>query len=104
MQRIVILGAGESGTGAAILAKEKGFDVFVSDFGTIKDTYRALLDQNGIAWEDGKHTEELILNADEVVKSPGTLMRLIRYSSSLSLFLFRSYAAARCSNLSVIHS
>ena len=71
MQRIVILGAGESGTGAAILAKEKGFDVFVSDFGTIKDTYRALLDQNGIAWEDGKHTEELILNADEVVKSPG---------------------------------
>ena len=71
MKRIVILGAGESGTGAAILAKEKGFDVFVSDFGTIKEPYRALLDQNGIAWEDGKHSEELILNADEVIKSPG---------------------------------
>ena len=71
MQRIVILGAGESGSGAAILAKEKGFDVFVSDCGTISEPYRALLDQNGIAWEDGKHTESLILNADEVVKSPG---------------------------------
>lgn len=71
MERIVILGAGESGTGAAILAKAKGFDVFVSDFGTISEPYRALLDQNGVKWEDGKHTEELILNADEVVKSPG---------------------------------
>lgn len=70
-KRIVILGAGESGTGAAILAKEKGFEVFVSDFGTISEPYRALLDQNGIAWEDGKHSEELILNANEVVKSPG---------------------------------
>ena len=70
-KRIVILGAGESGSGAAILAKEKGFDVFVSDYGTISEPYRALLDQNGVAWEDGKHTEELILNADEVVKSPG---------------------------------
>ena len=71
MRRIVILGAGESGTGAAILAKAKGFDVFVSDFGTISDPYRALLDQNAIAWEDGHHTEDLILNADEVIKSPG---------------------------------
>ena len=71
MKRIVVLGAGESGTGAAILAKEKGFEVFVSDCGTISDPYRALLDQNGIAWEDGRHSEELILNADEVVKSPG---------------------------------
>ena len=71
MKRIVVLGAGESGTGAAILAKEKGFDVFVSDCGTISDPYRALLDQNGVPWEDGKHSEELILNADEVVKSPG---------------------------------
>ena len=70
-KRIVVLGAGESGTGAAILAKAKGFDVFVSDFGTISDPYRALLDQNAIAWEDGHHTEDLILNADEVVKSPG---------------------------------
>ena len=71
MKRIVILGAGESGSGAAILAKEKGFDVFVSDCGTISEPYRALLDQNGVKWEDGKHTEALILNADEVVKSPG---------------------------------
>ena len=71
MKRIVVLGAGESGSGAAILAKEKGFDVFVSDCGTISDPYRALLDQNGVQWEDGKHSEELILNADEVIKSPG---------------------------------
>ncbi len=71
MKRLVILGAGESGTGAAILAKEKGFDVFVSDMGEIQSPYRALLDQNDIAWEDGHHTESLILNADEVVKSPG---------------------------------
>ena len=70
-KRIVVLGAGESGIGAAILAKEKGFDVFVSDYGTISEPYRALLDQNGVRWEDGKHSEELILNADEVVKSPG---------------------------------
>ena len=71
MKRIVVLGAGESGSGAAILAKEKGFDVFVSDCGTISEPYRALLDQNGVVWEDGKHSEELILNADEIVKSPG---------------------------------
>lgn len=71
MKRLVVLGAGESGSGAAILAKEKGYDVFVSDFGTIKEPYRALLDQNGVRWEDGHHTEELILNANEVVKSPG---------------------------------
>ena len=63
MSRIVVLGAGESGSGAAILAKEKGFDVFVSDCGTISEPYRALLDQNGVKWEDGKHTDE--------VKSPG---------------------------------
>ena len=71
VRRIVVLGAGESGSGAAILAKEKGFDVFVSDCGTISEPYRALLDQNGVAWEDGQHTEASILNADEVVKSPG---------------------------------
>ena len=71
MKRLVVLGAGESGSGAAILAKTKGYDVFVSDCGTISEPYRALLDQNGVKWEDGKHSEELILNADEVVKSPG---------------------------------
>ncbi len=71
MKRIVVLGAGESGTGAAILAKSKGMDVFVSDMGTISPVYQALLDQQQIAWESDKHTPELILNADEVIKSPG---------------------------------
>ena len=69
--RIVVLGAGESGAGAAVLAKVKGFDTFVSDMSAIKDKYKELLDKYGIAWEEGLHTEELILNADEVVKSPG---------------------------------
>ena len=71
MKRLVVLGAGESGVGAAILAKVKGYDVFVSDQGEIKPHYAALLDQHGIPYESGKHTEALILNADEVVKSPG---------------------------------
>ncbi|HJA86453.1 MAG TPA: UDP-N-acetylmuramoyl-L-alanine--D-glutamate ligase [Candidatus Bacteroides avicola] len=70
-KRIVILGAGESGAGAAVLAQVKGLDTFVSDQGTIKDKYKALLNQYGIDWEEGGHTEEKILNADEVVKSPG---------------------------------
>lgn len=70
-KRIVILGAGESGTGAAILAKKIGFDVFVSDFGSISDMYKEMLDKYGIAWEEKKHTESLILNAQEVIKSPG---------------------------------
>jgi UDP-N-acetylmuramoylalanine--D-glutamate ligase len=69
--RIAILGAGESGTGAAILALKQGFDVFVSDKGTIADKYRKILSEGGIKWEEGKHTEELILSADEVIKSPG---------------------------------
>ena len=71
MKRIVVLGAGESGTGAAILAKSKGMDVFVSDMGAISPMYQALLEQHQIAWESGNHTPELILNADEVIKSPG---------------------------------
>ena len=71
MRRLVVLGAGESGTGAAILAKQKGYDVFVSDFGTIAPIYKSLLQQHQIAWEEGRHTEDLILNATEVVKSPG---------------------------------
>lgn len=70
-KKIVILGAGESGTGAAILAKEKGFEVFVSDSGEISLPYQALLKQNDIAFESGHHTEEKILAADEVIKSPG---------------------------------
>ena len=71
MKRIVVLGAGESGAGAAVLAKVKGFDVFVSDMSAIKEIYKQQLESYGIAWEEGHHTESLILNADEVVKSPG---------------------------------
>ena len=71
MKRIVILGAGESGAGAAVLAKKEGFDVFVSDMSAIKDRYKQLLDSHGIAWEEGRHTEDKILNADEIIKSPG---------------------------------
>jgi len=71
MKRIVILGAGESGAGAAVLAKKEGFDVFVSDMSEIKAQYKAMLDEYGIVWEEKQHTESLILNADEVIKSPG---------------------------------
>lgn len=71
MKRIVILGAGESGAGAAVLAKKEGFDVFVSDMSAVKERYRKLLDSHGIEWEEGRHTEAKILNADEVIKSPG---------------------------------
>ena len=69
--RIVVLGAAESGVGAAILAQVKGFDVFVSDMGNIKPNYKEMLDQHNIAWEEGQHTEELVLNAHEIIKSPG---------------------------------
>ena len=71
MKRIVILGAGESGTGAAILAQKQGFDVFVSDSSAVKPEYRQMLEAVGIRWEEGRHTEADILRADEVVKSPG---------------------------------
>lgn len=71
MKRIVILGAGESGTGSAILAKKMGFDVFVSDFSEIKEKYKIALNDRAIPWEEKCHTESLILNANEVIKSPG---------------------------------
>lgn len=70
-KRIVILGAAESGVGAAILAQKKEFDVFVSDMGRIKPQYKDMLNEYGIEWEEGTHTEEKILNADEIIKSPG---------------------------------
>lgn len=70
-KRIVILGGGESGTGAAVLAQKEGFDVFLSDLSTILPGYKEILDTHGIVWEEGRHTEEKILNADEVIKSPG---------------------------------
>lgn len=71
MSRLVVLGAGESGVGTAILAMKEGYEVFVSDMGTIKPQYREEMERRGIPFEEKQHTEELILNADEVVKSPG---------------------------------
>ncbi|MDY6408604.1 MAG: UDP-N-acetylmuramoyl-L-alanine--D-glutamate ligase [Prevotella sp.] len=71
MKKIVILGAAESGAGAAVLAKKEGFNVFVSDMGIIKERYKKMLDDRNIAWEEGKHTQEQILDADEIIKSPG---------------------------------
>jgi len=70
-KRLVILGGGESGVGTAILGKKKGYDVFVSDFGKIKSHYKEVLALNKLDWEEEKHTEELVLNADVVMKSPG---------------------------------
>ena len=70
-KKMVILGAGESGTGAAVLAKAQGYDVFVSDLSVIKPVYKEMMDARGIAWEEGQHTESIVLAADEIVKSPG---------------------------------
>jgi UDP-N-acetylmuramoylalanine--D-glutamate ligase len=70
-KRAVILGAAESGIGAAILARKQGYDVFVSDFGSLKEKYRNELIERGFDFEEGKHSEEKILNADVVIKSPG---------------------------------
>ena len=71
MSKIVILGAGESGAGAAVLAQKEGFEVFVSDMSKIQDKYKKLMDDHHIEWEEGHHSEEKILDADEVIKSPG---------------------------------
>ena len=71
MSRIVVLGGGESGVGSAVLAKSKGYDVFLSDMGKISDEYAEVLQEWNIPFEQGKHTEDLILNADEIIKSPG---------------------------------
>jgi UDP-N-acetylmuramoylalanine--D-glutamate ligase len=71
MKRLVILGGGESGTGAAVLGKKQGYDVFLSDKGKINKKYKTVLSKNKIKWEEEKHTSKLILNADEVIKSPG---------------------------------
>ena len=69
--RLVVLGGGESGVGTAILGKKKGYEVFVSDYGEIKNNYKEVLILNQIPWEEKQHTEDLILNADVVMKSPG---------------------------------
>jgi len=71
IQKLIILGSGESGTGAALLAKSKGFEVFVSDFGAIRADYKKELTEAGITFEEGKHSEDVILSAQEVIKSPG---------------------------------
>ena len=71
MKRLVILGGGESGVGAAVLGRKQGYEVFLSDKGKLKDKYKDVLSQYDIQWEEEKHTESLVLNADEVVKSPG---------------------------------
>ncbi len=71
MKRLVVLGAGESGVGTALLGKKKGYEVFVSDKGEIKEKYKEVLVHNEIEWEENKHTESKILNADVVMKSPG---------------------------------
>ena len=71
MKRIVVLGAAESGVGAAVLAKKQGFDVFVSDMSTIQEKYKTMLDERQVEWEEGQHSEEKILTADEIIKSPG---------------------------------
>lgn len=71
MAKLAVLGAAESGVGTAILAQQKGYEVFVSDMGNIKEKYKTLLDAHGLSWEEGRHTESQILNADEIVKSPG---------------------------------
>ena len=70
-KKIVILGGGESGVGSAVLAQKEGFDVFVSDFGTIKSKYKDILNRYKIEWEEKQHTQEKILLADEIIKSPG---------------------------------
>ncbi len=85
LKRIVILGAGESGTGTAVLAKKQGAEVFVSDAGTIREDYARELDAHGVSWEQGGHSYEHILNADEIIKSPGipetaAVMKKIRYA------------------------
>lgn len=71
MKRIVVLGAAESGVGAAILAQKQGSEVFVSDMGRIQACYKQMLDEYKLPWEEGHHTAEKILNADEIIKSPG---------------------------------
>lgn len=78
-----MLGAAESGVGAAILAQKQGYDVFVSDFGKVKDKYKSVLDKFQIKWEEEKHSEDKILASDEIIKSPGIpekapIMKLIR--------------------------
>ena len=102
MGAITILGGGESGVGAALLAKKKGLVPFVSDFGEIKQKYKDVLLKNEIEWEEGKHSEERILASVEVVKSPGIADEVdhcAKASSSWSVSDFRNRIC-----LSLLHS
>ena len=96
-KRIVILGSGESGVGAALLAKAKGYDVFVSDKNEIKENYKNELIENKIAFEENIHTEELILNASEVIKSPGIpdKIELIKKLKGLNIPVISEIEVAR---------
>ena len=85
IKRIVILGAGESGVGSAILAQKNGADVFVSDFGKIKEKYKKELNKRNILWEEGIHSKQLILNADEIIKSPGIPEKVDIVKSAIEL-------------------
>ncbi|HRS19014.1 MAG TPA: UDP-N-acetylmuramoyl-L-alanine--D-glutamate ligase [Bacteroidales bacterium] len=102
---IVVLGAGESGTGAAILAKKQGFYVFVSDAGTISATYKQLLDDNAIPYEEGTHTTDIIFQAKEIIKSPGIPEKapLIQQVKSLGIPVISELEfAARYTNAKLI--
>lgn len=102
--KLAILGAGESGAGTAILAKKQGYDVFVSDMGSIKDKYKKILNDNNIAWEEGQHTAERILDADEVIKSPGIpdtaplIQQLIKQGTPIlaELEFAKRYSKGKC--------
>lgn len=104
MKRIAILGAAESGIGTAILAQKQGWDVFVTDMGAIKEKYKQQLETHHIAWEEGGHTEALVLNADTVVKSPGIpdtaplVEKLIRQGTPIlsELEFAKPYSRGRC--------
>ncbi|MBL4593562.1 MAG: UDP-N-acetylmuramoyl-L-alanine--D-glutamate ligase [Flavobacteriales bacterium] len=103
--RLVILGGGESGVGAAILAKQQGFEVFVSDKGEIKDRYKSVLKSIDVEWEEGKHTESKILNATEVVKSPGipdTISLILRIKEKGIRVISEIEFAGRYTNAKII--
>ena len=85
MSRIVVLGGGESGVGSAVLAKVKGFDVFLSDMGKISEEYASTLKKWDIPFEQGKHSEELILNADEVKRAREYRQPLLWYRKSKAM-------------------
>src|SRR5690554_6179238 len=104
-RRLVVLGGGESGVGAALLGKKQGFEVFLSDKAILKEKYRQKLIENEIEFEEGKHTQEKILNADLVVKSPGIPKKneLIQELQSKNVLIFSEIEfASRYTNAKII--